>query len=154
MLPFRANIPYLGDYCFTTFDPDFPRRAKEWKGGFVVAGANYGQGSSRESAAMVPLYLGVKGIIAKSFARIHYDNLINTGILPLIFSNPADYGNVDTGDDLVLEGMREKVKNRRSITVYNVTRKVSIPVSVSFTERQIEIILAGGLLNHTKQSRG
>lgn len=154
LLPFRANIPYLGDYCFTTFDPDFPRRAKEWKGGFVVAGANYGQGSSRESAAMVPLYLGVKGIIAKSFARIHYDNLINTGILPLIFSNPADYGNVDTGDDLVLEGMREKVKNRKSITVYNVTRKVSIPVSVSFTERQIEIILAGGLLNHTKQSRG
>jgi aconitate hydratase len=154
LLPFRANIPYLGDYCFTTFDPDFPRRAKEWKGGFVVAGANYGQGSSRESAAMVPLYLGVKGVIAKSFARIHYDNLINTGILPLIFSNPTDYGNVDTGDDLVLEGMREKVKNRRPITVCNVTRKVSIPLSVSFTDRQIEIILAGGLLNHAKQSRG
>jgi aconitate hydratase len=152
LLPFRANIPYIADYCFTTFDPDFPGRAKEWKGGFIAAGANYGQGSSRESAAMVPLYLGVKGVIAKSFARIHYDNLINTGILPLTFSNPADYEKVDTGDELVLEGIREKIKNRRSLTVYNATRKVSIPVGVSFTDRQIEIILAGGLLNHARQT--
>ncbi|MDP1990083.1 MAG: aconitate hydratase [Syntrophales bacterium] len=154
LLPFRGNIPYLGDYCFTAFDNDFPKRAKEWNGGFVAAGANYGQGSSRESAALVPLYLGVKGVIAKSFARIHYDNLINSGILPLVFSNPADYGNVDMGDELVLEGIREKIRNRRPLTVHNVTRNVSIPVSVSFTNRQIEIILAGGLLNHTKQGRG
>jgi aconitate hydratase len=154
LLPFRANIPYLTDYCFTTFDQNFPKRAREWKGGFIVAGANYGQGSSRESAALVPLCLGVKGVIAKSFARIHYDNLINSGILPLVFSNQADYEKMDTGDALVLEGIREKIRNRQPLSVHNVTKKVLIPIGGSFTDRQIEIILAGGLLNHTKQRRG
>lgn len=154
LLPFRANIPYLADYCFIFLDQDFPKRAKEWNGGFVIAGSNYGQGSSRESAALVPLYLGVKGVIAKSFARIHYDNLINSGILPMTFANQADYEKVDMGDELVLEGIREKIKNRRPIVVNNVTKGILIPVNISLTDRQIDIILAGGLLNYTKLING
>jgi aconitate hydratase len=154
LLPFRGNIPFLTDYCFTTFDPDFPRRAKAWKGGFVVAGSNYGQGSSRESAALVPLALGVRAVIAKSFARIHYDNLINNGIVPLTFCDPADYDRMDTGDELELAGIREKIENRLPITVRNATKQVSFSVFVSFTDRQISIILAGGLLNQVKKGRG
>src|SRR5690606_26543233 len=110
LLPYRSNIPYLAEYCMTPCDPDFPKRAKENGGGFIVGGSNYGQGSSREHAALVPLYLGVKGVVAKSFARIHMANLINSGILPMSFVDEADYDRIKEGDVLVLENAREQVK--------------------------------------------
>jgi len=91
LLPFRSNVPYLAEFCLTPCDPDFPKRAKENGGGFIIGGSNYGQGSSREHAALAPLQLGVKGVIAKSFARIHMANLINSGIIPMTFENEADY---------------------------------------------------------------
>jgi len=151
LLPYRSNIPYLSDYCMTPCDPEFPKRAKEKGGGFIVGGSNYGQGSSREHAALVPLYLGVKAVIAKSFARIHRANLINSGILPLTFINESDYDNVDMGDVLVLKDAREQVKSRGPMTIINKTKGSEIKVNLELSERQIEIILAGGLLNFTRK---
>ncbi|KUO71561.1 MAG: aconitate hydratase [Clostridia bacterium BRH_c25] len=150
LLPFRANIPYLSDYCFAGLDSEFPSRAKKWNGGFIIAGSNYGQGSSRESAALVPLYLSVKGVIAKSFARIHYDNLINSGILPLSFEDNAHYEIIDVGDELTMDGLKEKIKNRQQLYINNVTKGLLLPVKMSLSDRQTYIILAGGLLNYTK----
>ncbi|HOQ38005.1 MAG TPA: aconitate hydratase [Acetivibrio sp.] len=151
LLPFRSNVPYLAEFCLTPCDPDFPKRAKENAGGFIIGGSNYGQGSSREHAALAPLQLGIKGVIAKSFARIHMANLINSGIIPMTFENEADYDDIDMEDELLIENARDQIKAGSSLVVRNVTKGKDIKVNVSLSERQVEIILAGGLINYTKQ---
>ena len=150
ILPFRSNIPYLSQFCFGVCDKSFPERALEWGGGFVIGGQNYGQGSSREHAALVPLYLGVKAVIAKSFARIHAANLINSGILPLTFENEADYDRIDQGDELEIPAIRKNVEDGTPMVLINKTKGVEIPLTTVFTDRQKKMILAGGLLNATK----
>lgn len=152
LLPYRSNIPHLSDYCLVPVDPEFPKRAKEAGGGVLVAGHNYGQGSSREHAALVPLYLGVKGVIAKSFARIHMANLVNSGILPLTFANEEDYEGIDQGDELVLEDAVNKVKAGERFVIRNVTKGKDIEVVLALSERLKNIILAGGMLNYVKQN--
>ncbi len=148
ILPYRSNIPYLSQFCFGVCDTTFPERAKKTGGGFIVGGSNYGQGSSREHAALVPLYLGIKAVIAKSFARIHAANLINAGIIPLTFKNPDDFEKLNQGDDLSLDNLFEGLKmGDISLTVNG---KEKIELSCSFTDRQIAIIMAGGLLKYTK----
>ena len=149
LLPFRSNIPHLSEYCLTPVDPSFPERAKAAGGGFVVAGHNYGQGSSREHAALVPLYLGIRGVAAKSFARIHRSNLINSGILPMIFVHEADYDGIDQGDQLAIDDVAAQIQAGDILIVRNVTKGQSIPVKVSLSPRLKEILLAGGLLNYT-----
>ena len=148
LLPFRSNIPHLADFCLTPVDETFPARAKEEKGGILVAGANYGQGSSREHAALVPLYLGIRAVAAKSFARIHQANLINNGILPLTFVNEADYDRIDQADVLSLPGVRAKIEAGEEIlTLKNETKNETYEVKLPLTERQRGMILAGGLIN-------
>jgi len=146
-----SNVPYLAEYCLTPCDPDFPKRAKENGGGFIVGGSNYGQGSSREHAALAPLQLGVRGVLAKSFARIHMANLINSGILPMTFVDEADYDRIKDGDVLVLENAREQIKAGDELTLKNITANTTINVKVALSERQVEIMLAGGLLNYTRK---
>ncbi len=150
LLPFRSNVPYLAEFCLTPCDPQFPQRAKENGGGLIVGGSNYGQGSSREHAALAPLQLGVKGVIVKSFARIHMANLINSGILPMTFQNEADYDKIDMGDELVIDNAIEQVKNADTITVKNITKGYEFKVDISLSDRQVQMILAGGLLNFTR----
>lgn len=152
LLPYRSNIPHLSDYCLAPCDSEFPARAKAENGGFIVAGENYGQGSSREHAALVPLYLGIKGVIAKSFARIHMANLINSGILPFTFAHEGDYEKIEQGDVLRLSDIRETILHGRPVVIENLTKGCSIPLNIALTERQREIVAAGGLLNYTKQS--
>lgn len=147
ILPYRSNIPFLSKFCFAVCDENFATRALEFKSNIVVGGSNYGQGSSREHAALVPLYLGVKAVIAKSFARIHTDNLINAGILPLTFANPEDYDNLNQDDTLVLDNLYEGMKNGK-LTLK--VRDMEIPLEYNYTERQTEIIKKGGLLAYTK----
>lgn len=154
LLPYRSNIPYLADYCLTLVDKDFPERARKAGGGFLVAGHNYGQGSSREHAALVPLYLGIKGVIAKSFARIHMANLINSGILPLIFVNEKDYDDIDQDDRLVIENAIEQIRQGNVIIVKNLTKNREIKVGLNLSPRLKEVILAGGLLNYTRKNSG
>ncbi len=154
LLPFRSNVPYLADYCLTPCDPKFPARAKAAGGGFIIAGQNYGQGSSREHAALAPLQLGVKGVLAKSFARIHMANLINNGILPLIFVNEWDYDNLALGDELTIAYAPDQIKGAARgelVMVTNVKTGEEIPTRLNISERQRDILLAGGLLNYTKQ---
>lgn len=151
LLPYRSNIPYLSDYCLAPSDPEFSKRAKENGGGFIIAGSNYGQGSSREHAALVPLYLGIKAVVCKSFARIHQANLINNGILPLTFANSDDYEKIDMGDELAIENIREAILENKPIVVKNVTKNVEIPVDIALSDRQRKIMAAGGLLNYTKE---
>lgn len=151
LLPFRSNVPYLAEFCLTPCDPEFPKRAKENNGGFIIGGSNYGQGSSREHAALAPLQLGVKGVLVKSFARIHMANLINSGILPMTFVNEADYDAIDMGDELVLENARDQVKAGSDLVIKNKTKGTEIKVKVALSERQVEMMLAGGLLNYTRQ---
>lgn len=151
LLPYRSNIPYLSEHCMEPVDPSFPARAKENGGGFIVAGGNYGQGSSREHAALVPLYLGIKGVIAKSFARIHRDNLINSGILPLTFACESDYDDISLGDELIIESAIEQVKAGGRIIVKNVTKGKEIECEMPLTDRQRGFILAGGVLNSLKK---
>ena len=151
LLPFRSNVPYLSDFCLTPVDKDFPARAKAMGGGMLVAGSNYGQGSSREHAALVPLYLGIRAVIAKSFARIHQANLINNGILPMTFANEADYDRIDQGDELTLPGVRALVEaGSAEFTLRNVTKGEEYKVLLPLTERQKGCILCGGLLNYTR----
>lgn len=147
ILPYRSNIPFLSKFCFAVCDENFATRALEFKSNIVVGGSNYGQGSSREHAALVPLYLGVKAVIAKSFARIHTDNLINAGILPLTFANPEDYDKLNQDDTLVLDNLYEGMKNGK-LTLK--VRDMEIPLEYNYTERQTEIIKKGGLLAYTK----
>jgi len=151
LLPYRSNIPYLADYCFEKIDKDFAARCKEAQGGIIVGGENYGQGSSREHAALAPLYLGIRFVLAKSFARIHRSNLINSGILPLVFENPADYDDFKLGQKLVIENAREQVKNPVMI-VKNIDTGKEYKVKTSFSELDTEMILAGGKINQIKGS--
>ena len=148
LLPFRSNIPHLSDFCLTPVDETFPARAKEEKGGMLVAGSNYGQGSSREHAALVPLYLGIRAVAAKSFARIHQANLINNGILPLTFANESDYDKIDQMDELSLPDVRAAVQaGKDELELRNETKQESYKVLLPLTERQRGMILSGGLIN-------
>jgi len=149
ILPYRSNIPYLSQFCFGVCDKTFPERAKAAGASVVVGGSNYGQGSSREHAALVPLYLGVRAVIAKSFARIHAANLINAGILPLTFQNPEDYDKLKAGDTLILSDIAKGLSGG-VVTLYDQTANLSIELVADFTERQIEILKDGGLLAYTK----
>lgn len=149
LLPFRSNIPYLAEYCFNTVDTEFPKRAKEFNGGFIIAGGNYGQGSSREHAALAPLYLGVKAVIAKSFARIHKANLINNGIIPMEFKNEADYDGIDLIDDLKIENIQTAL-NSGTVIVKNLAKGIEFEAKVDLTEKEIAVIKAGGRLNYVK----
>lgn len=153
LLPFRSNVPYLADYCLTPCDPDFPARAKKANGGFIVAGQNYGQGSSREHAALAPLQLGVKAVIAKSFARIHMANLINNGILPLVFVNEWDYDNMKVGTEFAIKYAADQIKGAADgqlVQITNLQTGDEIPARLNISKRQCDILLAGGLLNYTK----
>ncbi|MBQ5695999.1 MAG: aconitate hydratase [Clostridium sp.] len=149
LLPFRSNIPYLSDFCFNTVDTEFPKRAKEFNGGFIIAGNNYGQGSSREHAALAPLYLGVKAVIAKSFARIHKANLINNGIIPMEFKNEEDYNSISLIDNLEIKHIKQALQSGEVI-VSNLTKKEDYIVKIDLTEKEKEVIKAGGRLNYVK----
>ena len=149
LLPFRSNIPVLSDYCLTPSDKDFPKKAKENNGGFIIGGSNYGQGSSREHAALVPLYLGIKAVLAKSFARIHKANLINNGILPLVFINEADYDSISVFDDLEINNPVDQVLSSKVIVI-NKTQNKEYEMKLELTEREKQMLLHGGLLNMTK----
>jgi aconitate hydratase len=153
ILPLRSNIPAISQHCFTVCDEKFPERAKQLGSSFIVGGSNYGQGSSREHAALAPLYLGIKAVIVKSFARIHRANLVNAGILPLTFVNESDYDKIDEGDTLALENLRSEVEaGKQTLTLVNKTKNTEIPVLCELTERQKDIILAGGLLDYTREN--
>ncbi len=153
ILPFRSNIPYMSKFCFSVCDPSFPERAERAGGGIVVGGANYGQGSSREHAALVPLYLGVRAVVTKSFARIHIANLINAGILPLTFENPDDYDRIEEGDALSLSHVFDGLSTGRFL-LKDTTRGIDVPLVGHFSERQAAILRAGGLLAYTKENGG
>lgn len=146
ILPLRSNIPAISEYVFTQVDETFSKRALEKNGGFIIAGDNYGQGSSREHAALAPKYLGIKAVIVKSFARIHRANLINFGILPLTFQDAADYDRIDKGDDVFIDlsdlGKQLTLKNR--------TKGIDIPLVHDLSSREIDVIKQGGTLNFTK----
>ncbi|KIL08449.1 aconitate hydratase [Clostridium botulinum] len=149
LLPFRSNIPYLSEFCFNTVDTEFPKRAKEFNGGFIVAGENYGQGSSREHAALAPLYLGVKAVIAKSFARIHKANLINNGIVPIEFKDSSDYEKINLVDELLIEDISDNL-NTGVLKLKNLTKNNEFEVLVKLTSKEIDVIKAGGRLNYVK----
>ena len=153
ILPLRSNIPAISEHCFTRCDPDFPARCKREGAGIIVGGSNYGQGSSREHAALAPLYLGIKAVIVKSFARIHIANLINAGILPLTFADEADYDNVSLGDELCLPDVRQRLEDGQPLELYNRTTGKTIPLCHHFSERQIAMLLAGGLLDYTREQQ-
>jgi len=150
LLPFRSNIPHLAEFCLTPCDPEFPARAKENGGGFIIGGTNYGQGSSREHAALAPLYLGIRAVLAKSFARIHMANLINSGILPLVFKNEADYDDIDMGDELSIAEAPKQVAEGTEIVVRNLTKGSMYVTILTASDRQKEMLYAGGLINFIK----
>ncbi|HTC20971.1 MAG TPA: aconitate hydratase, partial [bacterium] len=151
VLPLRSNIPAISEFVFNIIDPTYPKRAKEAGKSFVVGGDNYGQGSSREHAALAPMYLGLKAVIVKSFARIHRANLVNFGILPLTFVQASDYDGISQDDKLEIPDLKQVIKVDHPFPVKNLTTGKSIQVVHGLTGRQQEIILAGGLLNWTKQ---
>lgn len=153
ILPYRSNVPYLSQFCFGVCDKTFPERCKEAGSGIIVGGANYGQGSSREHAALVPLYLGIRAVIAVSFARMHKANLINSGIIPLVFANPEDYNAIEQGDTLELHDIRACVEHGDTVTVKNITKNTEIVLNAEFSDRARNIILAGGLLNYTAERK-
>ena len=150
ILPYRSNIPHLSQFCFEVCDKEFPERAKAAGDGIIIGGSNYGQGSSREHAALVPMYLGIRCVIAKSFARIHVANLINAGILPLTLENPDDYEILSQGDSLRLENIKAGMANGK-ITVVNETTGKTAVTLCNLSDRQQQILLCGGLLNYTKE---
>ena len=152
ILPLRSNIPAISEHCFVRCDEEFPARCRKEGKGFIIGGSNYGQGSSREHAALAPLYLGIKAVIVKSFARIHVANLINAGILPLTFVNEADYDRVQLGDELSLPDVRRRLQNGEPIVLKNETIGEEIPLNSGFSVRQTEMLLAGGLLDYTRQA--
>ena len=148
ILPYRSNIPKMSEFCFNVCDPDFSERAKNAGRSIIVGGVNYGQGSSREHAALVPLYLGVRAVVAKSFARIHKDNLINAGILPLTFADSADYDKINEGDVIELSGLHQSLTSGK-YKMINKTTNSEIILECALSERQIKIMLAGGLIAAT-----
>ncbi len=149
ILPYRSNVPYLSKFCFGVCDTEFPDRCLKEGGGFVIGGANYGQGSSREHAALVPLYLGIKAVIAKSFARMHKANLINSGIIPLTFNNADDYDKISQGDELILCDIKKAITEGSEAQLKNVTTGESYVVDFDLSDRARQILLAGGMLNYT-----
>ncbi|MBM4348437.1 MAG: aconitate hydratase [Deltaproteobacteria bacterium] len=151
ILPLRSNIPAISKHLFERLDPDFFKKAIELRGGFVVGGENYGQGSSREHAALAPMFVGIRAIIAKSYARIHRSNLINFGILPLTFKDEKDYERIEQGNQLRIEKIRDLLRANGSLTIQNVTQGSAFEVSHGLNQREIEILLAGGLLNYTRK---
>jgi len=154
ILPLRSNIPAISEFVFSHFDNTFSKRAGEVKqkgGGVIIGGDNYGQGSSREHAAIAPMYLGIHAVIAKSYARIHRSNLINFGILPLKFSKSEDYEKIEKGDRLLLEDIKRPLKEKQYYKIYNVTKNYYFEVSSDFNEREKDILLSGGLLPYTKK---
>jgi aconitate hydratase len=153
ILPLRSNIPAMAEHVFERIDPQFPKRAREAGSSIVVGGSNYGQGSSREHAALAPMYLGLKAVLAKSFARIHATNLVNFGILPLLFENEGDYERVEQDDELEIAGVREAIRRGPSVRVRNLTRGDEFTARHDLSPRQVEILLAGGSLNYVKTSR-
>ena len=150
ILPYRSNIPYLSKFCFEVCDPTFAERAKAAGDGIIIGGSNYGQGSSREHAALVPMYLGIRCVIAKSFARIHVANLINAGILPLTFENPDDYDCMEQNAQLKIDNIFDGLVTGKLMVTDETSGKQFVALC-SFTERQISILKAGGLLNYTKE---
>ncbi len=153
ILPFRSNVPKLSEFCFTVCDDKFPERAKREGGGVILGGQNYGQGSSREHAALVPLYLGIKAVIAKSFARIHVANLINFGIVPMTLECEDDYEKIKEGDDIEIKGFAEAIAGAERAYLKDKTNGAEIPLVLSLTERQRAILSSGGLLNYTKAGK-
>jgi aconitate hydratase len=151
VLPLRSNIPAISEYVFERMDPGFAKRAKQMQGGFVVGGENYGQGSSREHAAMAPMTLGIKAILAKSYARIHRSNLINFGILPLVFRDPNEFETIQPGDRLRISHLRKDLGVNGSLKIENMTHQKFFEVSHGLNQREIDILLAGGLLNYTRE---
>lgn len=149
LLPYRSNIPYLSQFAFTTMIDDFKARTEKYNGGIIVGGENYGQGSSREHAALIPLYLGIKAVIAKSFARIHRSNLINSGILPLEFVNGDDYEKIDEFDRLELNEVKENLDEGRFI-LKDLDKDIEIEVKGDFSQREKDILVQGGYLNYSK----
>lgn len=152
VLPLRSNIPAMSAYAFARLDPTLPQRAQAAGGGIIVAGENYGQGSSREHAALVPMYLGIRAVLAKSFARIHFSNLLNFGILPLVFVNPSDFELCHQGDSLRITDIRASLKAKSLLNVVNETTGAHFLARCNLSERQTAIVLAGGLLNMVKES--
>jgi len=152
ILPLRSNIPKISEYCFAVCDEKFPARALEMGKSIIVGGSNYGQGSSREHAALAPLYLGVKAVIVKSFARIHMANLINAGIIPLTFADEADYDKIEQMDELKMHDLKNIISNEDELTVTNITKGFDFKVKVDLSERQRAMIKAGGLLNYTRET--
>ncbi len=150
VLPLRSNIPAIAEYVFWRVDADFVQRAKEWSGGLVVGGVNYGQGSSREHAALAPMYLGLKAVVVKSFARIHHANLLNVGILPLTFVNEADFDKLEQGDEWKIAGVQNAIQSGKNLILHNLTKDTTFEVTYTLTERQVKILLTGGLLNYIK----
>ena len=153
VLPYRSNVPKLSEFCFTVCDKDFPERAKAKGGGVILGGSNYGQGSSREHAALVPLYLGIKAVVAKSFARIHVANLINFGIVPMTLENPEDYDKFSEGDQIAIEGFEAAVASSTEALLVNKTNGAKAKLCLNLSARQREMLLAGGCLNYTKMQR-
>lgn len=153
ILPYRSNIPYLSNFCFKQCDEKFAEHCKAAGKGIIIGGANYGQGSSREHAALVPLYLGIKAVITKSFARIHCANLVNAGIIPFTFANENDYDKISVNDELCLEGIRESIANGTDVTLKNLTTGESYKLDYQLSERQRDILIAGGLLDYTRESQ-
>ena len=149
ILPFRSNIPKISDFCFTRCDEDFPENCRKEGKGIIIGGENYGQGSSREHAALAPLHLGIKAVIVKSFARIHAANLVNAGILPLTFKNPQDYDDIDKFDELELKNLHTAIKNGDEIILVNNTKGSQYKLSAALSKRSADIVLSGGLLRYT-----
>lgn len=151
ILPYRSNIPYLSQFCFRQCDENFAENCKKAESCIIIGGANYGQGSSREHAALVPLYLGVKAVITKSFARIHKANLVNAGIIPLNFKDASDYDKIDTNDELVLPAIKEELANNSDVTLVNKTKNEEYKLICDVSDRQKDILSAGSLLDFTKK---
>ncbi len=155
LLPYRSNIPYLSNHCFETIDSSFSARAKAAKQGFIVGGENYGQGSSREHAALVPLYLGIKAVFAKSFARIHRSNLINSGIIPFEFEDVSDYNTVNEDDVLSIPNLKRAIENNEThIEVINESQQTSFITKLQLSTREKDALLAGGIINLIRQKEG
>ncbi len=149
ILPYRSNVPHLSQFCFRQCDEDFAENCKKMGGGIIVGGANYGQGSSREHAALVPLYLGIKAVVAKSFARLHKANLINSGIIPLTFKNAEDYDKIDKFDVVTLKDVKSAILNDTDVVLVNETKNEEYVLEGGFSERQKNMLTFGGLLNYT-----
>ncbi len=152
ILPLRSNIPKISEHCFAVCDEKFPSRALELGKSVIIGGSNYGQGSSREHAALAPLYLGVKAVIVKSFARIHMANLINAGIIPMTFADEADYDRIDQMDELKMSDLKAVIGGKDSLTITNVTKGFDFKVKLDLSTRQREMLISGGLLNYTKEN--